>query len=77
MDIAITATDANQRFSEVLRDIQAGETFIVTSHGRPVARLLPIDHGQNQTAAIDLLLDHLNTLPPRTLPGWQRDELYT
>jgi prevent-host-death family protein len=35
----ITATEANRRFSEILRLIDEGETFIVTSHGRPRARI--------------------------------------
>lgn len=35
----ITATEANRRFSEILRLIDEGETFIVTSHGRPRVRM--------------------------------------
>lgn len=35
----ITATDANRRFSELLRLIESGDTFIVTSHGRPRIRM--------------------------------------
>lgn len=29
--------------SEILRAVEAGESFTVTNHGRPVARLVPIE----------------------------------
>jgi prevent-host-death family protein len=29
--------------SEILRAVEAGESFTVTNHGRPVAKLVPID----------------------------------
>jgi prevent-host-death family protein len=34
--------ELRQRASQVLRDVERGETFEVTDRGRPVARLTPI-----------------------------------
>lgn len=37
----ITARDANHRFSQILRDAEAGQEVIITRNGKPVARLIP------------------------------------
>lgn len=29
--------------SEILRAVQAGESFTVTNHGRPIAKLVPVE----------------------------------
>ena len=42
MDKAVSAADANRRFSELLRTVKKGRTVIVTSHGQPVAKISPI-----------------------------------
>ena len=76
MERAITASDANQRFSELLREVQDGETFVVTSRGRPVAKMVPVDDLDRQAPAIDALLAHVETLPRRSLSGWSRADLY-
>jgi prevent-host-death family protein len=40
----ISLRDANQRFSELVRRVEAtGQGFVVLRHGKPVARLLPVD----------------------------------
>lgn len=76
MDRAISASDANQRFSEVLREVQAGETFVVMSRGRAVAKVTPVDAGPDQRVAVDALLDYVAALPERSLAGWRREHLY-
>lgn len=76
MERAITASDANQRFSEMLREVQEGESFVVMSRGRPVAKVTPIDGLGDQARAIDDLLDHVGKLPHRHLSNWQREDLY-
>lgn len=76
MDRAITASDANQRFSELLRDVREGASFVVTSRGRPVARLAPIDDAERQSASIEALIDFFETLPRRRAEGWRRVDLY-
>lgn len=40
----ISLRDANQRFSELVRRVEAtGQGFVVLRHGKPVARLLPVE----------------------------------
>ena len=39
----IAAFDAKTRLSELLRHVEQGEQYVITRHGRPVARLLPVD----------------------------------
>jgi prevent-host-death family protein len=76
MERAISASEANQRFSEMLRDVQDGETFVVMSRGRPIANVSPIDDVAEQDGAIGELLDHPAKLPRRSLPAWRREDLY-
>lgn len=37
----VTAREANQQFSELLAKVEAGEEFVVTKHGKPVATIRP------------------------------------
>lgn len=37
----ITQRELRNDNAAVMRDVEAGETFLVTKHGRPVARLVP------------------------------------
>ena len=37
----ITLREANQAFSRVIREVEAGEEFTITRNGEPVARLVP------------------------------------
>ncbi len=75
MDRAISASEANQRFSELLRDVADGESFTVTSHGKPVARVSPIDREAEQRA-VARLLTFVATLPLRHSGNWSRADLY-
>ncbi|NCJ07123.1 type II toxin-antitoxin system prevent-host-death family antitoxin [Synechococcales cyanobacterium C] len=38
----IGAFEAKNRLSELLQQVEAGESFVITKHGRPVASLAPI-----------------------------------
>ena len=76
MERAISASDANQRFSELLREVQEGESFVVTSRGRPVAKVMPVDEFDPQGPGIDALLDFVEALPRRTGHAWRREDLY-
>jgi prevent-host-death family protein len=77
MEKAISAADANRKFSQVLRDIREGHSYIVTSHGRPVARIAPVDADtQRREAAKAALLKRLRSQPVVNIGRWTRDELY-
>lgn len=78
MDRPISASEANQRFSEMLREVANGESFTVTSRGRPVARVIPIDpeDQEERRRKIERLLEYLKALPIRTTGPWTREDLY-
>jgi len=76
MDRAITASDANQRFSAMLRAVANGERFVVLSRGRPVARVTPVEETDDRSNAVRALIDHLSARPRLRLGDWRRDELY-
>jgi prevent-host-death family protein len=77
MDKTISASDANRRFSELLRAVRAGQTYVVTAHGRPIARLVPFSANEHaQPSARDALLKRLMAEPVTQAGRWSRDELY-
>ena len=78
MNSAVAAADANRDFSKLLRRVRDGGSYIITSHGKPVARIIPIDANDRvRAAARDTLLARLRAQPARAPIGpWTRDELY-
>ena len=38
----ISLRDANQGFARCVREVEAGEEFVITRNGAPVARLVPV-----------------------------------
>ena len=47
----VGAYEAKTRFAELLREVERGETVIVTRHGLPIARLSPMRDEQADAAA--------------------------
>ncbi|HWB15286.1 MAG TPA: type II toxin-antitoxin system prevent-host-death family antitoxin [Vicinamibacterales bacterium] len=77
MSKAVSAADANRRFSELLRTVRKGKTVVVTSHGKPVARIVPMAEDERTTrGARAALLDRLRRQPVVDISRWSRDELY-
>ena len=77
MNKIITAAEANRDFSKLLRSVREGDSFIVTSHGTPVARLIPIeDDTARREEAKQRYLDGLRNRPALNLPRVTRDEMY-
>ena len=73
----VSAADANRRFSELLGRVKNGRSFVVTSHGTPVARLAPIGEADTLAAgARRALLARLRREPVTEIGRWTRDELY-
>jgi len=74
---AVSAADANRRFSLLLRGVREGRSYVVTSHGRPVARLIPAGtHDGVATRARATLVSRLERQPVLHVGRWSRDELY-
>ncbi len=77
IDDAVSAADANRRFSEILRKVRDGRSVTVTSHGKPVARIVPISpHDGTSDGARAALLARLRAEPVVTIGPWSREELY-
>jgi prevent-host-death family protein len=77
MEEVISAADANRKFSLLLRGVREGRSYVVTSHGKPVARLIPADEHENvATGARAALLSRLEKQPVVHAGRWTRDELY-
>jgi prevent-host-death family protein len=74
MDRAVSATEANQHFSEILREVAQGDSVTVTSRGKPVARILPVDQA-SRARSVRRLLKRLRSLPLRNV-SWSRADLY-
>jgi prevent-host-death family protein len=77
MTETITAAEANRNFSRCLREARDGTTFIITSHGRPIARLEPINAAEEAAeAARARVIARLRELPPAHLGAFTRDMAY-
>ena len=77
MEEAISAADANRKFSQLMRSIRKGRSYVVTVHGKPVAKIVPIGkHDKVVSAARKILFDRLRSQPVRNVGRWTREELY-
>jgi prevent-host-death family protein len=78
MDETVSAADANRSFSRILRTVRGGRSVVVTSHGRPVARIAPVEerNGRATQPARAALLARLRTQRVVDAGRWRRDELY-
>lgn len=75
---AVSAADANRDFSKLLRQVRDGRSYIITSHGKPVAKIVPVDANDYvRAAARETLFTRLKTQSAGAPIGpWTRDELY-
>ena len=77
MEETVSAADANRRFSELLRLVRQGKSVVVTSHGKPVARIVSTtDRDQTTRGARAELFSRLRAQPVVDIGRWSRDELY-
>jgi len=79
MAATVSAADANRQFSKLLRRVREGQTVTIMSHGRPIARLVPVGaEDRVREAARKALFKRLRSqkgvrIGPIT---WTRDELH-
>jgi prevent-host-death family protein len=74
---AVSAADANRRFSELLRTVKKGRSIIVTSHGKPVAKISPVvEDDLAAEGARSVLFTRLRRERVVNAGRWTRDELY-
>jgi prevent-host-death family protein len=77
MEKAVSAADANRRFSKLLRAVREGQSYVVTSHGQAVAKIVPVEkNGPVTQRARTMLWKRLRSEPVVRIGRWSRDELY-
>ena len=77
MEETVSAAEANRQFSKLLRGVRDGTSYVVTSQGRPVAKLVPVDEEAiAREQARERLFARLRSQPVRNIGRWTRDELY-
>lgn len=77
MEKSVSAANANRKFSKVLRAVRDGQRFVVTSHGRAVARIIPASEQENTApGARAALLKRLRSQRLSRAVRWTRNELY-
>jgi prevent-host-death family protein len=78
MDKVISAAEANRCFSQVLRAVRDGDSYVVTAHGKPVAKIVPVGNGEDRVKrkAKEALLARLRSQPAIDIGAWTRAELY-
>ena len=79
MTRSVTVTEANRSFSRIVRDVANGQSYLVTSHGRPLVRITPAnplyptyDREDRRKALVEELL----ALPERAPGRIIRDDGY-
>lgn len=77
MNKPVSAADANRRFSELLRTVKKGRSVVVTSHGKPVAKISPVvEDNRAAEGARSALFARLRREQVVNAGPWTRDELY-
>ena len=78
MEEAVSAAEANRNFSQILRNVKEGHSYVVTSYGTPVARIVPTKRDAALAeAAKTALMARLRSQPVQIVgERWTRDELY-
>lgn len=60
----VQSSDAKARFSEILDDVERGETIVITRHGKDVARLAPeVERRQDE---IDAAIENIKRIQKQT-----------
>jgi prevent-host-death family protein len=74
---AVPAAEANRRFSKLLRGVREGRSYVITSHGRPIATIAPAGaEDGGLPAARRALFDRLASQSISKAGRWTRDGLY-
>jgi prevent-host-death family protein len=76
MSQTVTASEANQKFSELLRRVQQGHCVKITSRGKVVAEMIPSTGRVTSSATVEELLKVARKQPVRYAGDWQREDLY-
>src|SRR5258707_532820 len=65
MEKSVSAADANRKFSKLMQGVRKGRSYLVTSHGLPVAKLVPASQDPaTEAGARPALPARLTSQPP-------------
>ena len=67
MSKTVSLREANQTFARCIREVEAGEEFVITRNGKPVARLLPVSGRRVLTPEQEAAWERLKTAMDK---GW-------
>lgn len=73
----ISSTDAKNQLNRLLNDVKAGASFTITSHGQPVAQLVPVTAVPRRFGQLPSLVvpnDFDDALPATELAAWEDAE---
>lgn len=70
MPKTITLREANQGFARHVRSVEAGEEFLITRNGTPVARLVPADTAHKRSVLTPTQAAALARTRARMARGW-------
>ena len=77
METQISAAEANRSFSYLLREVRGGVSYVVTAHGKPVARIIPCEPADaTRAAARSALMQRLQSQQATDIGPWRREDLY-
>jgi prevent-host-death family protein len=78
--LIMTATEANRKFSTVLREVGLGKKVTITSHGRNVAVVSPAEQDDSEherkLEVLSALKARWEKQPHVTIGPWTREALY-
>lgn len=75
----VSARDANQSFSKLLAEVEAGEEVVITKRGVPVARVVPVRRpleGEARDAAYRRMIERMKAGVPMGGRRFTRDEMH-
>ena len=75
----VSAREANQAFSKLLADAASGEEIVITRHGKPVAKLVPLldtTDDKEREAAIERMIEGMRRGVHLGNIKWRREEIY-
>jgi prevent-host-death family protein len=76
MEKTVSAAEANREFSRLLQGVKKGHSYIVTSQGKPIAKIEPVGECNRLAAqARTVLLARLRAEPVVEIGRWNRDQL--
>lgn len=80
MERTISATDANREFSRLMGEVAGGESYVVTSRGKPIMRMSPVEptdqSASERRRRVRAMLAAMASLPLRDAGPVTREDGY-